>query len=86
MHDHSYPASGKQATRPLGLIHTNLVGPMPTESCTRARYVLTFIDNYLGYALVVFIRNKDATSQHFKAMVFWAEIFTGHSLTSVHSD
>ena len=86
MHDRSYPASGKRATPPLGLVHTDLVGPMPTELCTRARYVLTFIDDYSGYALVAFIRNKDATSQHFKAMVSWAETFTGHSLTSVHSD
>ena len=86
MHDRSYPASGKQATRPLGLVHTDLVGPMPMESRTRTYYVLTFIDNYSGYALIAFIRNKDATSQHFKAMVSWAETFTGHSLTSVRSD
>jgi hypothetical protein len=32
MHDRSYPPSGKRATRPLGLVHTDLVGPMPTES------------------------------------------------------
>ena len=86
MHDCSYPASGKRATRPLGLVHTDLVGPMSTESRTRACYVLTFIDDCSGYALVAFIRNKDTTSQHFKAMVSWAETFTGHSLTSVCSD
>ena len=86
MHDRSYSASGKRATRPLGLVHTDLVGPMPTESHTCARYVLTFIDDFSGYVLVAFIRSKDATSQHFQAMVSWAETFTGHSLTSVCSD
>ena len=86
MHDRSYPASGKRATHPLGLVYTDLVGPMPTESRTRARYVLTFIDDYSGYALVAFIHNKDATSQHFQAMVSWAETFTGYLLTSVRSD
>ena len=86
MHDRFYPASRKRATRPLGLVHTDLVGPMPTESQTHAHYVLTFIDDYSGYTLVAFIRNKDATSQHFKTMVSWAETFTGHSLTSVRSD
>jgi transposase InsO family protein len=40
----------------------------------------------LGYSLVAFLCSKDATSQHFQAMVTWAETFTGHSLTSVHSD
>ena len=86
MHDCSYPALGKWATCPLGLVHTDLIGPMLMESRTRACYVLTFIDDYSGYALVAFIRNKDATSQHFQAMVSWAETFTGHSLTSVRSD
>ena len=86
MHDRSYPASGKRATCPLGLVHTDLVGPIPTVSHTCAHYLLSFIDDYSGYALVAFIRNKDATSQHFRAMVSWAETFTGHSLTSVRSD
>ena len=86
MHDYSYPASGKQATCPLELVHTDLIGPMPIESRTRARYILTFINNYLRYALVAFLHNKDATSQHFQAMVSLAETFTGHSLTSVCSD
>ena len=62
MHDRSYPASGKRATRPLGLVHTDLVGPMPMESRTHAHYVLTFIDDYSGYALVALICNKDTTS------------------------
>jgi transposase InsO family protein len=59
---------------------------MPTESRSWAHYVLTFIDDFSGYSLVAFLRSKDATSQHFKAMVTWAEIFTSHSLTSVRSD
>ena len=58
MHDRSYPASEKRATHPLGLVHTDLVGPMPMESRTRARYVLTFINDYSGYALVAFIDRK----------------------------
>ena len=86
MHDRSYPPSGKRASRPLALVHTDLVRPMPVEPRSHARYVLTFIDDYSGYSLVAFIRNKDATSQHFKTMVSWAETFTGHSLTSVRSD
>ena len=59
---------------------------MPTESRSRVCYVLTFIDDYLGYVLVAFICNKDTTSQHFQAMASWAETFTGHLLTSVRSN
>jgi hypothetical protein len=86
MHVCSYPPSGKQATRPLSLVHTDLVGPIPTESQSWACYVLTFIDDHSGYSLVAFLHSKDPTSQHFQAMVTWAKTFTGRSLTSVCSD
>ena len=59
---------------------------MPVEPCSCAKYVLTFIDDHSGYALVVFIHNKDAIAQHFQSMACWAEIFTGQLLTSVCSD
>jgi len=86
MHDNPYPPSGKHATRPLELVHLDLVGPMPTESRFHACYVLMFIDDYSGFAVVAFLHTKDAISLHFKSMVSWAEISTGHSLTSVRSD
>ena len=65
MADRPFLSSDKRATQPLVLVHTDLIGPMPVEPRSRAKYVLTFIDNYSGYALVAFIRNKDATVQHF---------------------
>ena len=86
IHDHPYPPSGKRATCPLRLVHSDLVGPMPTESRSHACYVLTCIDDYSGFAVVAFLCTKDAVSLHFKLMVSWAETFTGHSLTSVRSD
>ena len=86
MADRPFLSSDKRATQPLVLVHTDLIGPMPVEPRSRAKYVLTFIDNYSGYALVAFIRNKDATVQHFQSMARWAETFTGQSLTSVRSD
>ena len=86
MHGHSYPPSSKHASCPLGLVHTNLIGPMPIEPRSHTHYILTFIDDISGYSLVAFLHNKDATSQHFRAMGSWAETFTGHTLTSVHAD
>jgi len=49
-------------------------------------YVLTFIDDYSGFAVVAFLCTKDAVSQHFKLMVSWAKTSTGHVLASVCSD
>jgi len=86
MHDRPYPPSGKHATCPLGLVHSDLVGLMPIELRSHAHYVLTFIDDYSVFAVVVFLHTKDAVAQHFKLMVSWAEISAGHSLTSIRSD
>lgn len=86
MHERTYADSSKRATRPLELVHTDLVGPLPTESRSRARFILTFIDDYSGFGLVSFVRQKDAVPQHFSNMATWAETYTGHSLTSVRSD
>ena len=86
MHDHPYAPLDKQATRPLALVHTDMVGPMPIEPCLWSYYILTFIDDFSDYALVAFICIKDAVLQHFCNIVSWAETFTGYLLTSVCSD
>ena len=86
MADRPFMSSDKRAARPLALVHMDLIGPMPVEPCSHAKYILTFIDDHSGYALVAFLCNKDATAQHFQSMACWAETFTGQSLTSVHSD
>ena len=59
---------------------------MPVKSHLQSCYILTFIDNFSGYALIAFICAKNAVLQHFHNMVSWAETFTGHSLTFVYSD
>ena len=86
IHDHSYAPLDKQTTRPLALVHTNVVGPIPIKPHLWSCYILTFINNFFDYALVEFICTKDTIPQHFHSMVSRAETFTGHSLTSVHSD
>ena len=60
MHNCPYASSDKQATRPLALVHTDVVGPMPVKPCSQSHYILTFIDNFSGYALVAFICTKNA--------------------------
>ena len=86
MANQPFLSSDKRAARPLALVHTDLIGPMPIEPRSCAKYVLTFIDDHSGYALVAFICNKDTTVQHFQSMAYWAETFIDHSLTSVRSD
>jgi len=86
MAERSYPDSSKRATRPLALVHMDLVGPFPVESRVHSRYILTLIDDSSGFAVVAFLRNKDDAAVRFLDMVRWCETFTGSTLTSVRSD
>ena len=86
MPDHAFPASEKWALRPLALVHADLMGPMPTEPRSHAQYILTFIDDHTGYALLSFLWAKSDCIANFRNMVSWAKTFTGHTLASVRSD
>ena len=72
MTNQSFLSSDKKAAQPLVLVHIDLIGPMPVEPCSYVKYVLISINNYFGYALVVFIYNKDATiTNYFSHMIMW---------------
>ena len=48
----------RRATQPLGLVHLDLIGPLPTPSYGGSRYVLTFIDDYSRFCWVYFLKLK----------------------------
>ena len=81
-----YPDSSKCAQRPFALVHMDLIGPMPVKSWDWKRYILMFIDDFSGFALIACLHNKDDASQSFIKMVKWCEVQTASTLTSVHSD
>ena len=83
MANRPFLSSDKRAARPLALVHTDLIGPMQVKPRSRAKYVLTFIDDHSGYALVAFIRNKDTTVQHFQSMARWAKTVTNSTFSSM---
>ena len=42
----------------LGLIHSDISGPIPITSMNVSRYFLTFIDDFSRYTWVFFIKTK----------------------------
>ena len=46
------------SVRKLQCVHSNVCGPMPTESIGGRRYFVTFIDDYTRCCRVYFIRSK----------------------------
>ena len=70
---YSFPdKSLSRATSPLDLVHTDICGPMQTQSLGGATYYITFIDDFSRYTKVYFLKHKsDAfiTFQKYKALV-----------------
>src|SRR5665213_3246318 len=70
----------------LGRVHTDLCGPMATQSISSARYLLTFIDDATHYATVYSIRNKSDTFDQFVNHLTYVENQSGEKLKILRSD
>ncbi len=63
-----------KATRPFELVSIDLVGPLPTCSRTRHRYICTMIDKYSKYCLLIPLSNMLAVSVT-RAFERWTTLF-----------
>lgn len=76
----------KSSKEVLGLIHTDLCGPMNTESMGGSLYFATFIDDYSRKVFVYFIRRKSQYLEKFKEFKNMVETQTGNKLKMIRSD
>ncbi len=60
------PVGEIRSTRKLERIHSDVCGPMPTESFGGQKYFVTFIDDFSRYCKVYFIRHKSQVLEKFK--------------------
>ena len=67
MHRKPHKSVGEiQSTERLQLIHSDVCGPMQTQSVGGNRYFVTFIDDYSRYTVVYFIKKKSEVFEKFK--------------------
>ena len=66
----------KKAIQLLGLVHSDLIGPLPTPTYGGSSYVLTFIDDYLRLCWVYFLKLK---SENFEQLKIWKELVENQS-------
>lgn len=76
----------KRASLPLELVHSDLCGPMRTESNGGRFYFMTFIDDCTRYCEVMFLRQKSDALAAFKEFKAAAEKRTGQQVKSLQSD
>ena len=75
-----------RSMEPIGRVHTDLCGPMPTLSVNGAKYILTFIDDATRYITTYFIDNKSDTFDRFRTFKAFAEMQSGRKLKILRSD
>ena len=66
LHKVPFPKEGRtRAAVPLGLVHSDVCGPMSTQSVSGARYFLIFVDDKTHYVWVYFLKYKSEVFSNF---------------------
>jgi hypothetical protein len=76
----------RRASSSLELVHNDLMGPFPHPSISKARYVLTFIDDYSHYTWVYFLRQKSEVFEHLKDFKALVETQTRKKIKILHTE
>jgi len=64
-----------RATKPLHIIHTDIVGPVEPLTYDNKKYVLTVVDDYTHFCKVYLLKSKSEAFQNLKEYVNEAEAF-----------
>ncbi|RVW18919.1 Retrovirus-related Pol polyprotein from transposon TNT 1-94 [Vitis vinifera] len=73
-------------SKPLELLHMDLMGPMRTESLGGKKYILVMVDDYSRYAWVAFLRDKSEAFINFKDIGLKIQNEKGHPIERIRSD
>ena len=64
-----HPGTQTSATsRPLELLHLNLIGPTRIESLGGKRYIMVVVNDFTRYTWVIFLRSKFDALEHIEAL------------------
>lgn len=82
-----FPTRGRTRADKIGqLIHSDLCGPMNHATPKGARFYVIFKDDFSGYRVVHFLKQKSEAMGHFKDFVAQCRIQTGHQVVTLRSD
>lgn len=75
-----------RSKRPLQRVHSDVCGPMPTNSLGGKRYFVTFVDDYTRFCSVYFTRNKSEVFNKFKEFESRVSSECESSIATLRSD
>nr|GEV35530.1 retrotransposon protein, putative, Ty1-copia subclass [Tanacetum cinerariifolium] len=76
----------ERATDLLGLIHTDVCGPLRHVSRKGASYFLTFTDDFSRYGYVYLLKHKHEVFENFYVFKSEVELQLGKKIKALHSD
>lgn len=76
----------KRATRTLELLHSDICGPMSTESLGNNLYFVLFIDDYTRMTWVYFLKQKSEVFSVFKRFKQMIEVQSGLKIKVLRTD
>ena len=82
-----FPTVGEiRSTRKLQLVHSDICGPMQTQSIGGAKYFVTFIDDYTRCCAVYFMKCKSEVLDKFKEIEVTTTNDAGRAIGSLRTD
>jgi len=81
-----FTGSGERASELLGLIHTDVCGPMKIQARGGYSYFITFTDDMSRYGFVYLMKHKSESFEMFKRFRSKVEKQTGKSIKVLRSD
>ncbi|GJT45759.1 retrotransposon protein, putative, ty1-copia subclass [Tanacetum coccineum] len=82
----SFPHRPESAIDLLGIIHTNVCGPLRHVSRQDASYFITFTDDYISYGYVYLLKHKHKVFETFKVFKNEVENQLGKTIKALQSD
>ena len=73
-------------SRPLELLHLNLMGPTRIESLGRKRYIMVVVDDFTRYNWVILLRSKSNAPEHIEVLCTGLQNEKNMKIDRIHSD
>ena len=81
-----HPLKARRSNEKLKLVHTDVCGPMQTQSFGGSRYFITFTDDYSGYCRTYFLRRKSEALEIFKEFKASVETESGMKIKALRAE
>ena len=81
-----YPLKASRSKEKLKLVHTDVCGPMRTQSFGGSCYFITFTDDYSRYCRTYFLRRKPEAFEKFKEFKASVENESGMKIKALRAD